>query len=39
MVGVFEDQLLGRAARFGLFIGQMPSLIFHFALVESHVRS
>jgi len=24
------------SARFGLFLGKMPSLILHFAFVESH---
>ena len=35
VIGILEDLLLGRA-RFGLFLGQMPSLILHFAFVESH---
>jgi hypothetical protein len=36
VIGVFEDLLHGRAARFGLFLGKMLSLIFHFAFVKSH---
>jgi DNA-binding phage protein len=35
-VSSIEDLAIGRAARFSLFLGQMLSLIFHFALVETH---
>ena len=34
LLGILEDLPFGRAARFRLFLGFVPALIFHFALLN-----
>jgi len=37
-LGILQHLSIGSAARSGFFFGQLPALIFHLALVESHGR-